>query len=252
MVGGGLIALFTFTILTAIAFGTRAGLIACVISLGILVVTGAAVYTGAITFSFDINKYATSLSSWSVNAVGFLLYAPVAVIALGVVHEHLAASSLQDLRESHVKHERLVDNLVDTFLYRYDTEGVLSYVSSSVTKVLGYSTGEFLTHFTEYLTDHPVNQEVVKHTEQSVNGLQQPPYEMEIYHKNGSVRWLEVSETPVRDRDGEVVAVEGVAHDIIDRKRTEAALRSEKAFTETALNSQQDAFGRSQAVPAHQ
>ncbi|MDP6544255.1 MAG: MASE1 domain-containing protein [Phycisphaerae bacterium] len=129
------------------------------------------------------------------------------------------------LRASYEKQDRLVDDLVGTFLYRHDVEGVFDYVSISITQVLGYSTEEFLTHFSEYLTDHPVNQEVMRHTEQSINGVQQPPYEVQIYHKDGSERWLEVSEIPVRDRNGKVAVVEGVAHDITERKHWEEALR---------------------------
>jgi PAS domain S-box-containing protein len=115
-----------------------------------------------------------------------------------------------ELRESNAKHERLVNNLIETFLYRHDVEGVWTYVSSSVTQVLGYSVDESLTNFSRRLTDHPVNRLAAKYREQSIKGIPQSPYEIQVYHKEGSVRWLEVSETPVRDTEGNVVAVEGV------------------------------------------
>ena len=129
--------------------------------------------------------------------------------------------AFEELRESEAKHQRLISNLSGTFLYRHNTKGIFEYVSSSVTQVLGYSPEKFLTHFTEYLTDHPVNQEAIKHTEQSIKGITQPPYEVQISHNDGNTRWLEVSEVPVRDESGEIVAVEGVAHNITDRKLAE-------------------------------
>ncbi len=48
--------LFTFAVLTAIAFGIRAGLIAAAISMGIIAFTGVVVITGKVTFHFDINE----------------------------------------------------------------------------------------------------------------------------------------------------------------------------------------------------
>ena len=130
-----------------------------------------------------------------------------------------------------------MNNLVDTFLYRHDPEGIFTYVSSSVTQVLGYSTAEFLTHFGEYMTDHPANQEATRRMEQSMKGIQQPPYDVEIYHKEGGVCWLAVSETPVRDSRGRVVAVEGVAHSITERKQVEAKLNRFALVIEQASES---------------
>jgi len=48
---------------------------------------------------------------------------------------------------------------------------------------------------------------------------------VEVYHKDGTTRWLEVDEIPVFDSDGRVIGVQGLAHDITDRKRTEEALK---------------------------
>jgi len=130
------------------------------------------------------------------------------------------------LYESEEQYRRLADNMIKSFLYRHNTEGQFNYVSQSVTNVLGYSVEEFLTNYTEYLTDHPVNNAVRKHTELSIQGVKQPPYETQINHKDGTAHWLEVAEVPVRDNNGDVIAVEGNAHDITQRKNAEDALKS--------------------------
>lgn len=115
------------------------------------------------------------------------------------------------------------------FFYCHDTKGVFNYVSPSIRAVLGYSRAEFLKHFTEYLTDSPVNRAVLLHTRLSIKGRRQPPYEVEVRHKDGAPRMLEVLEVPVRE-GGRVVAVEGLARDITEEKRTgqnlEAARRT--------------------------
>ncbi len=131
----------------------------------------------------------------------------------------------RELQLSHEKHQRLVNNLRDSFLYRQGTDGVFNYVSSSVTQVLGYPTEEYLSHFTSHLTDHPINKAAIKHMARSLAGGPQPPYELEVYHKDGSKRWLSVSETPVLDDAGNVTAVEGIAHDLTERKKVTTELR---------------------------
>jgi PAS domain S-box-containing protein len=132
---------------------------------------------------------------------------------------------------SEEKYKRLVDNLTNSVLYRHNLEGVLTYVSSSVTKVLGYTVEECLGHYAEYMTDHPANQDVQRRTELSIQGIQQPPYEMQVRDKDGEIRWFEVVDVPVRNAAGEVEAVEGIAHDITQRKwAEEEKVRIESQF----------------------
>ncbi|MCP4251845.1 MAG: PAS domain S-box protein [Candidatus Scalindua sp.] len=113
------------------------------------------------------------------------------------------------------KFRRLVENLQDNyFFYAHNIDGVFTYISPSLTNILGYSAEEFLTHYSEYLTDNPINNRVGGHTELSTKGIKQSPYEVEIYHKDGSIRSLLVQEVPVCDDNRNVIAVEGIAQDI--------------------------------------
>jgi PAS domain S-box-containing protein len=130
------------------------------------------------------------------------------------------------LRESEQRYRRLVENLKGShFVYRHDTTGMLTYVSESVTEVLGYTLDEGPSHYGKYFTDHPANRAAHRHTELTLQGIPQPRYEVNVWHKDGSRRWLEVQEVPVFDAAGQVVAVEGVAQDITERKQAEEALR---------------------------
>ncbi|MDH3972825.1 MAG: PAS domain S-box protein [Deltaproteobacteria bacterium] len=129
------------------------------------------------------------------------------------------------LKKSEEKFRRLVENLREEyFFYSHNVEGIFTYLSPSVKTVLGYSQEEFFTHYTEYYTDNPINDDAKRYTELCIKGEQQPPYELEIYHKNGTVHVLEVAEVPIFDEGGAVIAVEGIAHDITNRKKTENAL----------------------------
>jgi len=150
--------------------------------------------------------------------------------------EDLLEKRTRELRDSVQKHKRLVSNLTETYLYRHDANGVFSYVSPSVTQVLGYTPEEFLKYSSKYMTDHPVNQVAHEHTTLSIRGIPQPPYEVELMDKKGELHWLEVSEAPVCDTSGAVVAVEGVAHDITKRKLVEEKLRAVGEMQELIIN----------------
>ena len=128
----------------------------------------------------------------------------------------------EELKESEEKHRRLIENLQDNyFFYVRNADGIFTYISPSVTNMLGYSVEEFLTHYSEYLTDNPINKEVRKHSELSTKGIRQLPYEVEIYHNDCSIRLLQVQEVPIFDENRKVIAVEGIAQDITERKKAE-------------------------------
>lgn len=129
------------------------------------------------------------------------------------------------LRTSEAQYRALVESVQDYyFFYAHGTDGVFTYLSPSIEIMLGYTPKDFLLHYSEYLTDDPANEEVERHSQLSIQGEEQPPYELEILHKNGSRYWLEVKESPVFDQQGRVVAVEGVARNITESKLAQKEL----------------------------
>jgi PAS domain S-box-containing protein len=135
-------------------------------------------------------------------------------------------ASRESQRRVEERFRRLVENLQqDYFFYSHGTDGVFTYVSPSIERVLGYTPAEFCAHFGTYLTDSPINERVYQHTELSIRGIQQPPYEVEIFHKDQSRHTLMVQEFPAWDDQGQVVAVEGLAHDMTATQRMLEAVR---------------------------
>ncbi len=148
--------------------------------------------------------------------------------------EYLSTQLGEAIRKRNV----LLANIEQThFLYSHDVHGTFTFVSPSITQILGYGVDEFAAHYTTYLTAHSANALVVERTEQSIRGIQQPPYEAEVYHKDGSKHWLEVTEVPVRDERGTVIAVEGIARDVTERKCTEEDLRAGRELLATLMES---------------
>lgn len=129
------------------------------------------------------------------------------------------------LEESEHSSRRFLENLAEGyFFYRHDRQRVYRYLSPSVTSVLGYTVDEYLANYHALFTDHPVNAEAAKRTERGLAGEPQRTFEVELWAKDGTRRYFEVTEYPVTGADGKVELLEGIAHDITDKKRLESRL----------------------------
>lgn len=104
------------------------------------------------------------------------------------------------------------------FFYKYDCDGEFTYVSPSVTHILGYTPEEFMLHYRDYLTNDPANLKVNEYVEECTQGIPNPPYQIEIYDSHRRIHWLEVNDSPVYDDYGMCVGVDGVMHEITARK----------------------------------
>jgi diguanylate cyclase (GGDEF)-like protein/PAS domain S-box-containing protein len=131
------------------------------------------------------------------------------------LYEKLKIQTQNKLAQSEKKYQNIINNLHEYyFFYTHDTNGIFTFLSDSVTEILGYTKEEFLTHYSKYLTDDDINKNVVKYTNLSISGKQQKPYIVSLYHKNLSTKYLEVTEIPLFDEHNNVVAIEGIAKDI--------------------------------------
>jgi len=133
------------------------------------------------------------------------------------------------LQSSEAKYRHLVENLSrEYFFYTNDANGTISYISPSVTEMMGWTPDEMLGPYQPFITDHPVNAEIGPRTEAGLRGEKQPPYLLQARHKDGSTRWIEMSETPVFDEFGRVTGLEGIGHDVTDRKQTQDELEQHR------------------------
>jgi two-component system cell cycle sensor histidine kinase/response regulator CckA len=132
------------------------------------------------------------------------------------------------LRESEERFHRLAENEQDIiYRYRRAPEPGCEYVSPAMARVLGYTPEEcYANPNIPFETVHPDDR---ARLEEAIEQELEEPRVYRCIRKDGEVVWIEDRPTLVRDEDGRVVAVEGVARDMTFQKRAEDELRASEA-----------------------
>ncbi len=125
------------------------------------------------------------------------------------------------LRESEAKYRGIFEDVRDVF-YRTDMNGVFTEVSPSVER-WGYDAEKLIGSPVRDIYEHPEERPVFLNT--VLEQGRAIDYEVRLKTGDGRVMDASVSCHVLRDQDGAVVGIEGIARDITERKRTEKTLR---------------------------
>jgi len=144
------------------------------------------------------------------------------------------------LRESEERFRRLAENAQDLiFRYELSPQPRFTYVSPTARVMTGYTPAQYYADPDLFFKlplppDRPL-------VEAAARGVI-PPGNLLILRwvrKDGRILWTEQRIVPIHDAAGNLVAIEGIARDITDRKQMEEALReSEERFRRLAENAQ--------------
>ncbi len=149
--------------------------------------------------------------------------------SLAVCSEITKQIEAQDaLKQSEQKYRGLIENLRQEYIfYRLNPNGDFEYVSPSVTNILGFEQEDFSKNYSEYFTTNPINYTAREKRELGLQGIQQLPYELEIFDIQKNKHILEISEAPIVDSLGNILYLEGIAHDITSRKKAEEIIQDQ-------------------------
>jgi PAS domain S-box-containing protein len=104
-------------------------------------------------------------------------------------------------------------------------EGVITSWNSGAERIYGYTAEEIIGRNISVLIPSGRPDELPAMLQRVAGGERVEHYETERICKNGTVRDVSVSISPIRDRAGAIVGASTVTHDITDRKRADADLR---------------------------
>ena len=129
------------------------------------------------------------------------------------------------LAESEEKYRLISENSQDLITI-HELDGSFSYVSSSVTSLLGYTPEEFISFKNPYDLIHKDN--IIKVFEgKERERLIETGYfnhEFQIKHKNGNYVWFETYTKPAIDSNGDIIGFQSFSKDISLTKRHEEQL----------------------------
>ena len=159
-----------------------------------------------------------------------------AVLSMAVVRDVTRQRRAEEaLRHSEERH-RLLNERSENIVFRYrlmPTPG-FEYVSSSVARLLGRAPEAF------YADDRLIDSLAHEADRPLLRGLLSAETQREatlrLADSNGHQHWLEWSVAPVADADGIVVALEGTARDVTERREVEG----ERARLEAEVRMQAD------------
>ena len=140
------------------------------------------------------------------------------------------------LAESEQRYRLLAENISDVAVL-FDLRGVVTWVSPSITTVLGWAPDDLVGRTTQHLVNQDHWKLATAHREPLLRG-ERVDYEVQMRTPAGDYRWMEIRATPVRDQDGQLAGLLGAwwdsqaAHD--EREELERSeQRAAQALTES-------------------
>lgn len=149
--------------------------------------------------------------------------------------EQLVRELLQErdsTRESESKFRYISENIADV-AFTLDMDFRTTYVNPAIEKVLGFTPDERKAQRVEeqmtpeslQLIFETLAEEIENEKMENVNLNRSRVLICDFYHKNGSIRNLEISVRGIRDHKEQLKGFLGLARDITERKRMEEALK---------------------------
>lgn len=129
----------------------------------------------------------------------------------------------------------IVEGTPNLFFYTQNLNADITYTSPTVYNITGYTVGQWLNQNHWFLTSSLLNKEAKRRTREHLSGIiNNEPVFLEIKHALGYPILLEVYENPIIV-DGKVIGLQGVAHDVTERKLAQDRLAAQNIELISAL-----------------
>ncbi|HTP10304.1 MAG TPA: ATP-binding protein [Anaerolineae bacterium] len=183
-----------------------------------------AICAGLINLSLLLLPLFIPSIDWTVAnaALGLILTVSVLVIVLMNHRERIERARQAALAESEARYRRLADNALDV-IYRHNfvPEDRFTYINPAVSDILGYTPEEFYAdRDLAFNLVHPDDRSVLL-AMLTPDAPRDKPITLRWLRKDGAFIWIEHRHVPIIDQAGNLIAIEGIARDITDRKQAE-------------------------------
>ncbi|MBI3584897.1 MAG: PAS domain S-box protein [Nitrospinae bacterium] len=138
--------------------------------------------------------------------------------------EKMIEERTKEIKETKDYLQSLLENANDV-IYTVNRDGTFTYLNQKI-EDWGYKKDELIGQsIFSILTAQHKGKRFNKSIKDGIKQI----YEVEIFNKNGKVRSVVISSSPLRDKNGEIIGLLGIARDITERKRIQHQMnRTEK------------------------
>ncbi|MCF6247354.1 MAG: PAS domain S-box protein, partial [Desulfobacula sp.] len=200
------------------------------LSIGLLAIIAATI---SVLLSKSITRPIRNLTAVAVDIKSDKPFDPDTIVDVTSGKDEIAylgqvfSSMVISLQKSEEKYRILVENSPD-LSYRTDLEGKIIFVSHSVYALSGYTVDEAI--------GMKMAEEIYADADERallLSGLQQHGFvnnfEAKLKRKDGSFWWASTNAHFYKDKDGNILGVEGITRDVTERRMAENDLRTSEA-----------------------